>query len=137
MGLLARREHSRQELVQKMQVKGFAEELIFSNIDDFSDQDWQSDKRYAQMLLRSRISKCHGPIKINMELKQKGISAEIIEQCVTAEHNWSELALSALSKKYHSIPVVHKEKNKCYRFLQQRGFTNVQIIWAMKNLNRL
>jgi len=81
MGFLARREHSRQELFQKMQVKGYCPKHINSNLDDFIDRDWLSDSRYAEMLLRSRILKNHGPVKIKMELKQKGVSELIIQQC--------------------------------------------------------
>ena len=132
MGLLARREHSRQEMLQKMLVKGFESELIISNIDDFIEHDWQSDLRYAEMLLRSRILKCHGPVKIKMELKQKGISADIIQQCLDKEFNWLELATEALNKRFSDTPTNQKENNKQFRFLQQRGFTHEQIRHALK-----
>jgi regulatory protein len=134
MGLLARREHSRRELLQKTQLKGFDEHLINANLDEFIEQDWQSDSRYAAMLIRSRISKCHGPIKIRMELKQKGISNEIIDLYMLEYENWNEVALTALTKKF-TIPNRQKnESNKQYRFLQQRGFANEHIKWAIKNL---
>ena len=134
MGLLARREHSRQELFQKTQIKGFDAVLINSNIDNFIAHDWQSDSRYAAMLLRSRILKNHGPIKIKMELQSKGVSSDIIEHCMEDKDDWNEIALTALTKKF-TVPYLNQnESNKQYRFLQQRGFSNEQIKWALKNL---
>jgi len=151
MGLLARREHSRQELFQKMQQRGYGSELINSNLDDFIERDWLSDSRYAEMLLRSRILKHHGPVKIKMELKQKGVSELIIHQCFDSFsedndgigkdilgtdsielHNlWPKLATMALKKKFASQPTDQKERVKQYRFLQQRGFEHDQIRQAL------
>ncbi len=127
MGLLARREHSRQELFNKMHIKGFDVSLINSNIDDFINRDWQSDERYAEMLIRSRIIKCHGPVKIENELKIKGVSTEIIQHNILSKNDWVKLATEALNKRFSSNPSNEKERNKQYRFLQQRGFTYEQI----------
>jgi len=135
MGLLARREHSKLELQQKMQNRGFSDELISQNIENFAKQGWQSDFRYAEMLIRSRISKRHGPLKITMELKQKGLTDDIISLSMQIDVNWSEVARKALIKKYSSQPIVQNDKNKRYRFLQQRGFYNEQIKWALNNAN--
>jgi regulatory protein len=132
MGLLARREHSRLELHQKMKQRGFESELINPNLDDFTEHDWQSDERYSEMLLRSRILKCHGPVKIAMELKNKGLSSNIIECCLSREINWTALAIDALQKKYSQPPSDQNERNKHYRFLVQRGFTSEQVKSAMK-----
>jgi len=134
MGLLARREHSKQELLQKMLVKGFDIDMININIDDFIKHDWQSDNRFAEMLLRSRQLKCHGPVKIKMELKHKGVSEDIIYQCMEQPYNWSELASMAFTKKYSVVAVNQNEKNKQYRFLLQRGFTLEHIKKALKKL---
>ncbi|MFT5452745.1 MAG: regulatory protein [Enterobacterales bacterium] len=133
MGLLARREHSRLELYQKMQLRGFESALINTNLDDFTDHDWQSDERYSKMLLRSRILKCHGPVKIAMELQHKGLSSNIIERCLAKEINWTALAIDALKKKYSQPPVDQNQRNKHYRFLVQRGFTSEQVKLAMNH----
>ncbi|MCP4413904.1 MAG: regulatory protein RecX [Gammaproteobacteria bacterium] len=151
MGLLARREHSRQELFQKMQQKGYPPDLINNSLDDFIECDWLSDSRYAEMLLRSRLLKYHGPVKIKMELKQKGVSELIIQQCFDAfsyknggidiqlmnNNNvelhdlWPKLATEALNKKFSSKPVDQKERIRQYRFLQQRGFQHDHIRQAL------
>ena len=132
MGLLSRREHSRLELYQKMQQKGYESELINTNLDDFTEHDWQSDERYSEMLLRSRILKCHGPVKIAMEIKHKGLSTNIIERCLSKEINWTALAIDAIKKKYSEPPLDQNERNKHYRFLLHRGFSSDQVKTAMK-----
>ncbi|PCJ49954.1 MAG: hypothetical protein COA74_03970 [Gammaproteobacteria bacterium] len=137
MGLLARREHSRLELYQKMKLRDFDSELIYANLDEFKENDWQSDQRYSKMLLRSRIAKCHGPVKITMELRNKGLADEIIQTCMSQNINWSDLALKALEKKYSVSPSGQNEINKRYRFLSQRGFTSEQIKWAFPRHNSL
>jgi len=133
MGLLARREHSRLELLQKMQIRGFDNQLIDTNIDNFIEHSWQSDRRYAEKLVRNRTLKQHGPLKIKMELKQKGVDEKIIEDCMDDGVYWHEIAKQALNKKFSSIAANQNEKNKYYRFLQQRGFSTEQIKLALQH----
>ncbi len=136
MGLLARREHSKLELYQKMRVKGFDKEMIQFNVDEFAQSDWQSNQRYCEMILRSRVIKKHGPVKIKMELRQKGVSDIDIERCFDRSENeqidWVMLCQSAWKKKYRGIAQSQNEKAQQYRFLQQRGFTVDQIKSALK-----
>ena len=131
MGLLARREQSCLELFQKMQKKGFDEDLIEENIVDFTQRGWQSDQRYAEMMLRSRILKQHGPTKIRFELKQKGVLTCIVDNVLNIEFDWQSLAIQAKEKKFSNHPLDQKNKQKLYRFLQQRGFSSQHINAAM------
>jgi len=133
MGLLARREHSRLELFQKVIKKNYDAELINENIKDFVENDWQSDQRYGEMVVRSRITKCHGPAKITRELQQKGVSSDIIEQSINIDIDWCELAETALKKRFACYGENQNEVAKQYRFLLQRGFTNEQIKTSLKN----
>ena len=132
MGLLARREHSCLELKQKMKIRGFDDQLIDQQIIEFSERDWQSEKRYGDMLLRSRVLKCHGPLKIKSEMKNKGLSSSIIHGSKFEQIDWTSLATEALNKKYSSKSHSQQEQNKRYRFLQQRGFTTEQIKIAFR-----
>ncbi len=133
MDLLACREQSRLELFNKMHNKGFNSKLINSNIEDFICQGWQSDSRYAGMIMRSRILKFHGPLKINNELKSKGVSSDIIQRCFQSDIDWIALAKEALSKRFSHFPTNISERTKQYRFLQQRGFTYEQINLSVNN----
>ena len=133
IGLLARREQSCLELLHKMQKKGFDDDLIEENISDFTERGWQSDQRYAVMIVRSRILKQHGPTKITFELKQKGVSSHIIDRALDIDFDWQSLALEAKEKKFSSQILNQKDKEKLYRFLQQRGFNSQHIRFAMNS----
>lgn len=136
MGLLARREHSKLELAQKMQLRGYNEALIDDNIEDFVAKGWQSDSRYTEMLIRSRAMKLQGPLKIKMELKQKGIDSVMIHDFMDQDYDWFEVAAEAIKKKFSAVAVEQKDKIKQQRFLQQRGFSHEQIRYAVSSLGK-
>ncbi len=48
MDLLARREHSRLELYQKLKQKKFEPNIINTELDKLSDEGLQSDERFAE-----------------------------------------------------------------------------------------
>ena len=122
--LLTRREHSRQELLQKLQSKGFSKETITTLLDELAEQGWQSDERYAESYARHRIMQGFGPIAIAYELRQNGVEAVDLDNLAeTLGGGWQELLLQAYRKKYPDNPVISRaEWVKRYRFLLQRGF---------------
>ena len=134
LSLLARREYSRQELKNKAKVKGFNSDLVEQIIEEFVRENLQSDGRFCEMLIRSRIIKESGPFKIRMELKQKGVEDSVIENAISeADCDWFEMAKSAASKKtsnWKSKDAAHKAK--LMRFLQSRGFDGEQVRFAVE-----
>jgi regulatory protein len=73
LNLLARREHSRMELTQKLKLRNFSENEISQTIEQLTQQDLQSDKRFAECYMRSRAEKGFGPVRIKFELREKGV----------------------------------------------------------------
>ncbi len=71
--LLTGRDHSKQELLQKLTVKGYDREIVLAVIDELAAEGWQDDLRYAKSYARSRILKGYGPVRIIYELRQNGI----------------------------------------------------------------
>ena len=57
MDFLARREHSRLELYQKLKQRQFEPDVINSELSKLLDEGLQSDERFAEAFLRSRIDK--------------------------------------------------------------------------------
>ena len=96
-------------------------------------QGLQSDERYARMLLRARISRGQGPVRIEQELRSKGVGAALIDQVVQeADIDWFDLAKSTSERRFGTGPATDlKLKSKQYRFLQYRGFSAEQIQYAM------
>lgn len=124
MDLLARREHSRMELKQKLRKRFDDQQLIDEQLDQLSEENLQSDSRYAASFLRQRLSRGHGPMRIRQEMRQKGISDSEIESAMTEEQpDWFVLAEETYQRKFGERPPEDiKEKAKRSRFMQYRGF---------------
>lgn len=123
--LLTRREHSRDELVRKIQAKGFEVALVQQVVDELSAQGWQSDDRFAESFIRSRISNGYGPLRINYELQQHRIDCQQLERLVAeTTGSWMQLIERVYSGKFSQVhSMSYKEWTKRARFLQQRGFS--------------
>ena len=135
--LLARREHSQKELLNKLLLRGFGKDEILAVIDEFALQGWQSDSRYAESYARSRIQKGYGPAWISYEFKKNGIEAVDLEDlvCKTAG-SWLELLEQVYTKKYgHDLRIDRNEWAKRSRFLMQRGFSGTMISALFDHLN--
>jgi regulatory protein len=153
MDLLARREHSRYELLLKLTRRlGDSPELFEQEVGKLTDEGLQSDRRLAETFIRARTNRGQGPVKIKMELRAKQVGDEIIsiafEECgvdftalarsVAARKFGDELGkvadiktldrdaldIKALDIKALDIKALDiKTKARVSRFMQQRGFS--------------
>ena len=129
LDLISRREHSRYELMQKLNkrypetrplIEEVLDKLIVNNILD--------DERFAEMYINSRARKGFGPKKIEMELSSKHVESFIISSSLEAYDNWIDNAKKELLKKFKGIvPTDYQSKIKQKQFLFNRGFST-QII---------
>ncbi len=136
MDLLARREHSRLELYQKLKQKKFEPNIINTELDKLSDEGLQSDERFAEAFLRSRIDKGKGPNIILSELLQRGVDELLVSNVLESisEGQWCEVAYETMNKKLGNESELDYDKQlKLMKFLNNRGFTRSQIERA-KNL---
>lgn len=120
--LLARREHSRMELIRKLKLAGFPIEEIAPLLDAFEQKNWLSDQRFAESYVADHCAKA-GSVKLAYELRQRGVSDEVIEAALDAQRD-SELerAQEVWKKKFGSSPADATERARQMRFLQGRGF---------------
>ena len=130
MDLLARRDHSRHELQQKLKQRGFESEEIESALNYLQRENLQSDRAYAESYLRSRQQKGFGPVRIEYELRDRGVSETIISDCLQlAQDDWENVLNSERCKKYGlDIPKEYPERMKQARFLQNRGFSSEMVM---------
>ena len=136
MDLLARREHSRLELYQKLKQKKFEPNIINTELDKLSNEGLQSDERFAEAFLRSRIDKGKGPNIILSELLQRGVDELLVSNILESisEGQWCEVAYETMNKKLGNESELDYDKQlKLMKFLNNRGFTRSQIERA-KNL---
>ena len=124
MDFLARREYGQTELIRKLADKGFDRGIAEQAIWRLSEENLQSDQRFAETFVQSRIHQGKGPVRIRLDLGQRGISDAAIENALdNASANWRELAREVRSKKFGPArPADFKAKAKQMRFLQYRGF---------------
>lgn len=134
MDLLARREHSRLELARKLAARDFARELIDGVLAQLEKDNLLSEQRFAEAFVRSRISSAKGPVRIIAELRERGLSDQMIRSAIDlAQADWSELAATALHKRFGTGAAKDiRERAKRVRFLSQRGFSAEQVQHAMK-----
>ena len=104
-------------------------------IDDLKVQGLQSDDRFTEAYIHSRIQRGYGPVRIRQELRERRVSGDLIDQYVdVSEFNWKQHALQVREKKFgHSLPSSYKDKAKQSRFLQYRGFTGDQIKYVFND----
>lgn len=123
--LLARREYSLQQLQQRLHSKTEDDQLVQQVISWCLSEQYQSEKRFVDMLIRSRLGKGYGPLYIYQECRQHGVPAELVEQQLTAEApDWCAIARQLYEKKYANSEIDSaREKAKRLRYMQQRGFT--------------
>jgi len=129
LDLISRREHSRYEVMQKLN-KRYPEtqSLIEEVLDKLIANNILDDERFAEMYINSRARKGFGPKKIEMELSSKHVESFIISSSLEAYDNWIENAKKELLKKFKGIvPTDYQSKIKQKQFLFNRGFST-QII---------
>ncbi|MGK0249295.1 MAG: regulatory protein [Oleispira sp.] len=134
IGLLSRREYSRHELYQKLIARAPSETYLLQLLDQLIASGYQCDQRFAESFLRSRINRGLGLMRIERELKEKGIEQDLIEQILQADIDWFELAYDCGLRKFNSLDLNdYKEKQKAFRYLAYRGFSMDHIQFAIEH----
>jgi len=121
--LLARREYSAHELRRKFVGRaepGDCEAML----DRLIEQGAQSDRRFAEMLCRSRYESGKGPIRLQHEFRNHRIDERLAQAALAPyEGKWAEAAERARIRKFgKSLPDNAKEWARQLNFLRQRGF---------------
>jgi regulatory protein len=127
--LLTRREHSQQELLNKLSIKGYSKDLVLPILEELAEQGWQSDQRYAESYARNCILRGYGSIYIIYNLQQNGVNHIELDDIVEATvGSWMAQIQQVYSRKYDDSPVTNRsEWAKRSRFLLQRGFSGTLI----------
>ena len=129
MDYLARREHGRGELLDKLTRFGFDADVAEEAVAQLVADGLQSDSRFAEAFVRSRINQGKGPARIRADLRERGLAASAIDIALEqADEDWHALARDVRLKKFGpDTPSEFRDKAKQMRFLQSRGFEPDQI----------
>jgi len=125
MDLLARREHSTQELRRKLAAREFDDREIEQALTKLQRDGLLSDDRFAEAFVQQRFNAGMGPLKIAFELRQKGIEDSLAEEHLAAfAGSWQESMSRERAKRFgETIPQDYAARMKQARFLQNRGFS--------------
>ncbi|MDB9967524.1 recombination regulator RecX [Gammaproteobacteria bacterium] len=126
LDLVSRREHSRHELMQKLDKRyPNTTPIIEDALDKLETNKILDDERFAEMYLNSRARKGFGPKKIEMELHSRKVDSSFISNAVEAYESWLENAQRELKKKFKDQkPTDYQSKMKQKQFLFTRGFSS-------------
>ena len=140
LGLLVRREHSRQELTRKLVARGIAEEEAVVAVERMSEAGWQDDNRFACSLARTRAAAGYGPLWIRSELTAHGLAGAAVEQAFASlaesgDDDWTARARD-LVRRRHGPPgqLSLALQRKASDLLLRRGFSGGTVRAAIRSL---
>lgn len=139
MNLLARREHSLHELLQKLSEK-FPDfdknNVLLPALQDLQDDNLQSDARFAEAYVRYRSTRGFGPQKIAAELYSRRLDDDLLQKVLYENGpDWLTVCSDVLAKKSRIKSNADEvERSYWQRFLQQRGFDQDDIRKAIKSV---
>jgi regulatory protein len=133
LGLLTRREHSRQELTRKLAAGGVETADAVSAIERLAEAGWQDDARFAGSLVRSRASSGYGPAFIKAELRTHGLPGEMVAAALDGfDGDWGALAVDQVRRRYPLACAGDvAQARKALDFLLRRGFKMEQARMAV------
>ena len=128
MDYLARREHSRAELFDKLLRKYPEQEILLSPVLDQLEHDGLlSDERFTEAYIRYRRNRGFGPLLIRQELRGKGVSNNLVEAHLdSSDSEWRNSLIALIERKSRgkaSIDKDAKARQKLFRFCLSRGFS--------------
>ena len=124
LDLLSRREHSRKELYLKLTKRFESKENINLTLDRLEENNLLSDSRFAEEYVQARRRKGFGPIKITVELQNRGVNESLIFNEIQRFDDWVGLARKSFKKKFPNGPSSDlKELQKQKNFLVNKGFS--------------
>ena len=129
MDFLARREYGQTELIRKLADRGYDRNVAEQAVVKLTAQGLQSDQRFSQSFVQSRINQGKGPVRIRLDLGQRGLADLMIENAIEqSEADWHDLARQVRYRKFSAAkPLDFKSKAKQMQFLQYRGFEQDQV----------
>lgn len=130
--LLARREHSKQELTLKLLARFKDKDKVTAVVNDLSTSHWCDENRFIEQMIKAKLARGYGPLFIEHFLRSKGIDKTVAAEALRSpEFDWFATAKAVFDKRFGHPAADRKERAKQIRFLQNRGFTHEQIRHAM------
>ncbi len=127
--ILTGRDHSKSELNRKLKRRGFSPEDIEKAVSECERLDYINDERTARVYINQMIRKGHGLNRIRHEMNKKGLKGQRIQNILGEiesdidETQGAERILQKNIKRFERESDLKKRRDKIYRFLYARGFS--------------
>jgi regulatory protein len=135
---VGRRPRSSKEIEIKLQEKGYSEEAITITIQKLVEQKIIDDEQFANLWTEHRIfSQKKGRRWVQQELKQKGLSKELINEAMANVDEEAELkaAYDTAKKKWDTIKgEAYERKQKLASFMLRRGYPSSMVSIVIKQV---
>ncbi len=134
LGLLTRREHSRRELERKLASRGVDAGEAKAAVERLASEGWQDDRRFAELLVRSRAGSGYGPLRIRAELATHGLDRDAIAAAMdTFDGDWTETACDLVRRRFGPAGLTDLAgRRKAADFLIRRGFDSGSVRTATR-----
>ena len=133
IALLARREHARAELRERLLATGADREATEALLDELAALGFLSDARFAHAVVRQKQG-AYAQRAIADTLKQKGVTADAARAALADNPIDDSTALAALwRRRFGRAPADDREKARQIRFLQSRGFALSSIFRLLRD----
>ncbi len=124
--LLNIRPRSEKELRERLSGRGFGKDAVCEVVSFLKEKNIIDDSKFARAWIESRMrAKPKGDMALRGELRQKGVSAVIVEQALSGRSSGEAVACRDLAKKrmkaFGKLPE-KKARRKLFSFLAGRGF---------------
>ncbi|MGM0501486.1 MAG: RecX family transcriptional regulator [Bacillota bacterium] len=135
--LLSYRQRSRKELKERLLKKEYSLEVVNGVINVLERLDYIDDQQFATSWIKDRITKGFGPYRIRCQLEEKGVSSNIINDCLEEQYDTEleyKLAakLAAKKRKHYLDEEQYEQRYKLSQVLKRKGFS-FEIIDAVLN----
>lgn len=139
MHLLEKGDRTRMDLREKLLKSGYPPEAVEDALAYVESFHYIDDKRYALHYILNQKEK-KGRARIKMELSQKGVPPEIIQEAFQETEEDTDarevIRRLLLKKRKASGALEEKEKQKLWGFLMRRGFQSSDISAVLQEFQR-
>jgi len=120
--------------VEKKLSEDYAPDITSRVMDMLFEYKYLDDGSYAVEYVKERIKAGYGPLKIEWELRGRGVCQDLIDAALEqiTESYMHSSATVALNAKYKKKPEMdEKEKSRAFSYLLRRGFGSEMAISAV------
>jgi regulatory protein len=133
LALLAGRDFARNELAQRLLRRGYPAAIVATVVEGLAAQRLLSETRFVEQFIHQHAGRGHGPVRIRVELRERGVAdGDIEEGLAAAAEDWARIARETRRRRFGlSPPGDYRERARQARFLQYRGFSAEQVRAAL------